>query len=41
MRKLSLIIGGLFLLSLIGIPLTAGFAGKFLLFFGAMAVPSP
>lgn len=30
----------LFLFSLIGIPLTAGFAGKFLLFFGAMAVPS-
>jgi NADH-quinone oxidoreductase subunit N len=29
-----------FLFSLIGIPLTAGFAGKFLLFFGAMAVPS-
>jgi NADH-quinone oxidoreductase subunit N len=29
-----------FLFSLIGIPLTAGFAGKFLLFMGAMAVPS-
>lgn len=29
----------LFLFSLIGIPLTAGFAGKFVLFFGAMAVP--
>ena len=29
----------LFLFSLIGIPLTAGFTGKFLLFFGAMAVP--
>src|SRR5262249_31805080 len=29
-----------FLFSLIGIPLTAGFAGKFLLFFGAMALPS-
>jgi NADH-quinone oxidoreductase subunit N len=28
-----------FLLSLIGIPLTAGFAGKLLLFWGAMAVP--
>jgi NADH-quinone oxidoreductase subunit N len=31
----------LFLFSLIGIPLTAGFAGKFMLFFGAMAVGSP
>jgi len=32
----------LFLFSLIGIPLTAGFAGKFVLFFGAMAVaPRP
>jgi NADH-quinone oxidoreductase subunit N len=31
----------LFLFSLIGIPLTAGFAGKLLLFFGAMAVKSP
>jgi NADH-quinone oxidoreductase subunit N len=30
----------LFLFSLIGIPFTAGFTGKFLLFFGAMAVPS-
>jgi NADH-quinone oxidoreductase subunit N len=30
---------GLFLLSLIGIPLTAGFAGKWFLFFGAVAVP--
>jgi NADH-quinone oxidoreductase subunit N len=30
---------GLFLFSLIGIPLTAGFAGKFLLFFTAMALP--
>jgi NADH-quinone oxidoreductase subunit N len=29
----------IFLFSLIGIPLTAGFAGKFILFFGAMAVP--
>jgi NADH-quinone oxidoreductase subunit N len=29
----------LFLFSLIGIPLTAGFAGKFMLFFGAMGVP--
>ena len=28
-----------FLFSLIGIPLTAGFTGKFLIFFGAMAVP--
>jgi NADH-quinone oxidoreductase subunit N len=28
----------LFLFSLIGIPLTAGFAGKFFLFFGAMGV---
>jgi NADH-quinone oxidoreductase subunit N len=32
---------GLFLFSLIGIPLTAGFAGKLLLFFGAVVVPSP
>jgi NADH-quinone oxidoreductase subunit N len=31
----------LFLFSLIGIPLTAGFTGKFLVFFGAMSVPSP
>jgi len=31
----------IFLFSLIGIPLTAGFAGKFLIFFGAMAVPEP
>jgi NADH-quinone oxidoreductase subunit N len=30
----------LFLFSLIGIPLTAGFAGKFMLFFGAMGVRS-
>jgi NADH-quinone oxidoreductase subunit N len=29
----------LFLFSLIGIPLTAGFAGKFILFFGAIAAP--
>lgn len=29
----------LFLFSLIGIPLTAGFAGKLMLFWGAMAVP--
>src|SRR5262249_43562369 len=29
-----------FLFSLIGIPLTAGFTGKFLVFFGAMAVPA-
>ncbi len=29
-----------FMFSLIGIPLTAGFTGKFLVFFGAMAVPS-
>jgi NADH-quinone oxidoreductase subunit N len=31
----------LFLFSLIGIPLTAGFTGKLLVFFGALAVPSP
>lgn len=31
---------GLFLLSLIGIPMTAGFMGKFLLFFSAMSVPT-
>src|SRR5262249_20302709 len=30
-----------FLFSLIGIPLTAGFTGKFLVFFGAMSVPAP
>jgi NADH-quinone oxidoreductase subunit N len=29
----------LFLFSLIGLPMTAGFVGKFLLFFGAMAAP--
>jgi NADH-quinone oxidoreductase subunit N len=32
---------GLFLFSLIGMPLTAGFAGKLMLFFGALAVPPP
>jgi NADH-quinone oxidoreductase subunit N len=31
----------LFLFSLIGIPLTAGFAGKFLLFFDALGMPAP
>jgi NADH-quinone oxidoreductase subunit N len=31
----------IFLFSLIGIPLTAGFTGKLLVFFGAMAVPPP
>jgi NADH-quinone oxidoreductase subunit N len=31
----------LFLFSLIGMPLTAGFAGKLMLFFGALAVPPP
>jgi NADH-quinone oxidoreductase subunit N len=30
----------IFLFSLIGIPLTAGFTGKLMVFFGAMAVPS-
>ena len=30
-----------FLFSLIGIPLTAGFAGKLMIFFGAMAVAQP
>ena len=30
----------IFLLSLIGFPLTAGFAGKFLLFWGALKVPA-
>src|SRR5262249_49508492 len=30
----------LFLFSLIGIPLTAGFTGKLMVFFGAMSVPS-
>ena len=34
------LIMAIFLFSLIGIPLTAGFAGKFLIFFGAMAVPA-
>ena len=34
------LIMAIFLFSLIGIPLTAGFAGKFLIFFGAMAVSS-
>jgi NADH-quinone oxidoreductase subunit N len=29
----------LFLFSLIGIPLTAGFTGKFLIFFGALGIP--
>lgn len=29
-----------FLFSLIGVPLTAGFTGKFLIFFGAMAAPA-
>src|SRR5262249_42504853 len=33
------LIMGWFLFSLIGIPLTAGFAGKLMLFFGAVAVP--
>jgi NADH-quinone oxidoreductase subunit N len=32
---------GIFLFSLIGIPLTAGFAGKMMLFFGALAVSPP
>jgi NADH-quinone oxidoreductase subunit N len=31
----------IFLFSLIGIPLTAGFTGKLMIFFGAMAVPTP
>jgi NADH-quinone oxidoreductase subunit N len=31
----------IFLFSLIGIPLTAGFAGKLLLFLGALAAPAP
>jgi NADH-quinone oxidoreductase subunit N len=31
---------GIFLLSLIGLPLTAGFVGKFLLFLSALAAPS-
>ncbi len=31
----------LFMFSLIGIPLTAGFSGKFLLFMGALEVPQP
>ncbi|MBY0525804.1 MAG: NADH-quinone oxidoreductase subunit N [Gemmataceae bacterium] len=34
------ILMALFLFSLIGIPLTAGFAGKFLIFFGALAIPA-
>ncbi len=32
---------GVLLLSFIGIPLTAGFNGKFLIFFGAMTVQTP
>jgi NADH-quinone oxidoreductase subunit N len=35
---LSLVLSA-FLFSLIGLPLTAGFAGKFMLFFGALEVP--
>jgi len=31
----------IFMFSLIGIPLTAGFTGKLMIFFGAMAVPAP
>ncbi len=30
----------IFLFSLIGVPLTAGFTGKFLVFFGALSVPN-
>ncbi len=38
-HPLTALVMVLFLLSLIGIPLTAGFAGKFFLFGGAMSVP--
>jgi NADH-quinone oxidoreductase subunit N len=38
-RPGSALLMTLFLLSLIGMPLTAGFAGKFLLFFGAIQTP--
>ena len=40
-QPLTALVMTVFLFSLIGIPLTAGFTGKLLLFFGAMAVPSP
>jgi NADH-quinone oxidoreductase subunit N len=36
----STLLMGIFLLSLIGLPLTAGFVGKFLLFFGALNAPA-
>ena len=36
----SALLLGLFLFSLIGLPLTAGFAGKFLLFMSALAAPA-
>jgi NADH-quinone oxidoreductase subunit N len=38
-HPLTALVMVLFVLSLIGIPLTAGFAGKFFLFGGAMSVP--
>lgn len=38
-HPLLALLAALFLFSLVGIPLTAGFTGKFLVFFGAMAVP--
>ncbi|MFO0866005.1 MAG: NADH-quinone oxidoreductase subunit N [Gemmataceae bacterium] len=38
-HPLLAILAALFLFSLIGIPLTAGFTGKFMVFFGAMSVP--
>ena len=36
----SALLLGVFLLALIGLPLTAGFVGKFLLFVGAISVPA-
>jgi NADH-quinone oxidoreductase subunit N len=38
-HPLLALLAALFLFSLIGIPLTAGFTGKFMVFFGAMSVP--
>jgi NADH-quinone oxidoreductase subunit N len=39
-RPMIALLMAVFLFSLIGVPLTAGFAGKFLIFFGALSVPS-
>jgi NADH-quinone oxidoreductase subunit N len=40
-HPLLAVLGGLFLFSLIGLPLTAGFSGKLLLFLGAVGTPNP